>query len=123
MATASVIHPITVPRDVHTTLNYYFPTDSEPPYNYVYDPPPNVPRTNIGLEPRSVVIQDVRGTELEHAASLDVHGFQFVRHTSTEVAFVDEARIKDVYYKEIEELLKRDIPSAKRVFIFDHTVR
>ena len=115
MATAAVL----APRDVPTTLNYYKPLDDQPPHTYAY-PVEGQPQTNIGGEPHPAVVHDVRGREAEF--SLDVHGFQFVRHVSAETEFVDEQRIKEVYYKEAEELLKR-VTGAKRVLIFDNTIR
>lgn len=115
MATAAVL----TPHDVQTTLNYYKPAD-EPPFNYVEDVPEGKPRTNIQEDPRTVVIHDVRGKE--DTVSLDKTGFQFVKHESAEKEFVDEEAIKTVYYKEVEELLKKET-GAKRVFIFDHTIR
>ena len=111
------------PHDVSTTLNYFAPLGdpSEEAYRYIYvTPPPGKHEHNLGDDPRPVVVHDARGREDEF--SLDVHGFQFVRHVSAETEFVDEQRIKEVYYKEAEELLKR-VTGAKRVLIFDNTIR
>ncbi|KIJ17764.1 hypothetical protein PAXINDRAFT_130125 [Paxillus involutus ATCC 200175] len=108
------------PRDVSTTLNYYTPTDDQPPYNYVDEPPVGVPRSNVGQDTRPVIIHDARGKE--DALGLDISGFQFVQSPSDEKDFVDEERIKTVYYAEVEEILKKHA-GAKRVFIFDHTIR
>lgn len=36
---------------------------------------------------------------------------------------MDEAKIKDVHYKEVEELLKKHVSGVKRYHIFDHTIR
>ncbi|KAH8109312.1 methyltransferase [Phellopilus nigrolimitatus] len=116
MAAAAVL----TPHDVPTSLNYYTPEGDETPYQYVRDPPPGKPKHNLGNEAHPAVIHDVRGKE--DTVSLDTTGFQFVRHTSTEKDFLDEERIQTVYYKEVEELLKRET-GAKRVFIFDHTIR
>ncbi|EIW59405.1 uncharacterized protein TRAVEDRAFT_71487 [Trametes versicolor FP-101664 SS1] len=118
MATAAVLSP----HDVPTTLNYYAPTDdsSEPPYSYLHTPPAGKPRTNVGQDPRPVVVHDVRGRE--HELTLDTVGFQFMTAPSAETAFDDEARIKTEYYREVEQLLKT-VTGAKRVFIFDHTIR
>lgn len=107
-------------RDVQTTLNYYVPLDTQPPYNYVDDPPAGVPRSNVGEDTRPVVIHDARGKG--DALGLDVSGFQFVHHPSVVKDFVDEDKIKTVYYPEIEDILKKHT-GAKRVFIFDHTIR
>lgn len=118
MATAAVL----TPHDVPTTLNYYAPTDNsaESPYSYVQTPPEGKPRSNVGKDPRPVVVHDARGRE--HELTLDTSGFQFVKAPSKETAFDDEERIKTEYYKEVEELLK-SVAGAKRVFIFDHTIR
>lgn len=117
MATASVLPP----RDVHTTLNYSSFLTDETPYNYVYNPPDNKPRTNLLPEPHPALIHDIRGKE--DTVSLDKNGFAFVKSPSKETEFVDEERIKDIYYKEVEELLKKHVPGVKRVHIFDHTIR
>ncbi|KAI5120123.1 hypothetical protein M0805_001891 [Coniferiporia weirii] len=116
MATAGVL----TPHDVPTSLNYYTPVGEEKPFQYVYEPPEGTPKHNIGAEPHPAVIHDVRGKE--DTVGLDKTGFQFVKHESVEAEFLDEERIRTVYYKEVEELLKREV-GAKRVFIFDHTIR
>ena len=120
MATATV-H---APHDVATTLNYYTnpPNPEEPPYFYSpkAEPPAGKPRSNLASKPYPAVIHDVRGKE--ETVGLDKTGFQFVKHTSVEKEFLDEERVKDVYYKEVEELLK-NVTGAKRVLIFDHTIR
>ncbi|KAF9495070.1 hypothetical protein BDN71DRAFT_901109 [Pleurotus eryngii] len=118
MATAAVI----APHDVQATLNYLGKEtlDGQIPFNILYKVPPEVPRTNITIDPHEVVIHDARGQE--DAVSLDKTGFQFVKHVSQEKDFLDDKAIEANYYKEVEELLKRET-GAKRVFIFDHTVR
>jgi len=108
------------PRDVPTTLNYYIPTDDFPAYNYVEEPPEGVVRTNVGTDARSVIIHDVRGRE--DTIGLNKTGFQFVPHVSQEKDFTDEEAIKTTYYKEVEDILKK-YAGAKKVTIFDHTIR
>ena len=111
------------PHDVSTTLNYYKPLGdpSEEAYRYIYlAPPAGRLEHNLGEDPHPVVVHDARGCEAEF--SLDVHGFQFLAHESAETEFEDEERIKGVYYKETEELLEK-ATGAKRVVIFDHTIR
>jgi len=109
-------------HDVHTTLNYLSNdgVESEAPYNYVESPPEGQPKSNITADVRPVVIHDVRGRE--NTVGLDKTGFQFVPHVSGEKEFLDEEAIKTRYYKEVEELLKKET-GANRVFIFDHTIR
>ncbi|KAI0632407.1 hypothetical protein C8Q77DRAFT_1159035 [Trametes polyzona] len=117
MAIADVL----TPHDVQTTLNYFKAVDDEPPYRYIYlTPPAGKPDHNLGDDPRPVVVHDARGREDEF--SLDVNGFQFARHVSAEKKFVDEEAIKAGYYQEVEALLK-NVTGAKRVVIFDHTIR
>ncbi|KAG6377064.1 hypothetical protein JVT61DRAFT_1114 [Boletus reticuloceps] len=108
------------PRDVQSTLNYYTPLDSQPPYYYVDDSPEGVPKTNVGQGTHPVVIHDARGKG--DTLGLDVSGFQFVHYPSAEKDFADEDKIKSAYYAEVEDILKKCI-GAKRVFIFDHTIR
>ena len=116
MATAAVL----APHDVPTSLNYYTPIGTEEPYQYVLSPPEGKEPNNLGVEPHDVTVHDARGRESDF--SLDTSGFQFVKYPSAEKEFDDEERIKAVYYPEVEALLK-EVAGAKRVFIFDHTIR
>ena len=118
MATAAVLahHPVS------TSLNYFASTSNgEPPYNFTYSPPPDgLPQSNISVEAIDTVVHDIRGRE--DTVSLDTTGFQFVPHVSQEKQFVDDEAIRARYYKEVEELLKEHT-GAKRILIFDHTIR
>lgn len=56
-------------------------------------------------EAKSVVIQDIRGEEQKY--TLDVHGFQYVRHEITGVSnWSDEAQIKEIVIPETEKLVR-----------------
>ncbi|KAI0041995.1 hypothetical protein FA95DRAFT_1598698 [Auriscalpium vulgare] len=117
MATAAVLSP----HDVHTQLTYFVSTTTgEPPYNYTYSPPEGTPQSNIVRETYPMTIHDVRGKE--DTVSLDTTGFAFIKHVSEEKEFVDDEAITSKYYKEVEEILKKEA-GAKKVFIFDHTIR
>ncbi|EPS97536.1 hypothetical protein FOMPIDRAFT_1128214 [Fomitopsis schrenkii] len=118
MATVATLSP----HDVPTTMNYYAPLENntEAPYNFVNEPPVGTLRSNVGVDPHPVVVHDARGRESEF--HIDINGFQYVKYPSVEKEFDNDARIEDVYYKEVEELLKKEV-GAKRVFIFDHTIR
>ncbi|KAG2129140.1 hypothetical protein DEU56DRAFT_817992 [Suillus clintonianus] len=111
---------VLAPHDVQTTLNFYKPINDELPYNYIGEPPVGVPRSNVGADVQQVVIHDIRGKE--DTIGLDKTGFQFVTHKSVEKDFVDEEAIQTKYYAEVEDILKKHT-GAKRVFIFDHTIR
>jgi hypothetical protein len=54
--------------------------------------------------------------------SLEREGFVFVRHDTQVKNFYDEAEVRSLYYKETEELVKKT-SGAKRVVVFDHTLR
>lgn len=89
-------------HDIDTTLNFFKPTEdgSAPAPAYMDNPvtferPPEI---------HKVTVRDVSGDEDRY--SLDSHGFQFVQHTSEEKDFLDEDRVKDRYYKEVDTLIK-----------------
>jgi len=54
--------------------------------------------------------------------NLEVDGFRFARHDTKMQNFLDEAEVKRVYYPEMEALIKAE-SGAKRVVVFDHTLR
>jgi hypothetical protein len=53
---------------------------------------------------------------------LDVHGFRYAHHDTQMKNFMDADEIKRVYYPEMVELIKAE-SGAKRVVVFDHTLR
>lgn len=108
-------------RDVETTFNYFAPLDDEPPFQYTYKVPEGQRQGNVGKDPQPAVVHDVRGKEEKYGIGLDTSGFQYVKHESVEKDFTGEGRITSVYYREVEELLKKEV-GAKRIFIFDHTI-
>lgn len=89
-------------HDVETTLNYYKdPGDgSEPAPAYVGRPE----TYERPAETLDVTVHDIRGQEKNY--TLDQNGFQIYAHRSVEVDFVDDEKIKSVYYPETEQLLK-----------------
>lgn len=62
------------------------------------------------------------GRAIADRLSLDREGFILVRHDTQVKNFYDEAEVRSVYYKETEELVKKS-SGAKRVVVFDHTLR
>ncbi|HWV41369.1 CmcJ/NvfI family oxidoreductase [Pseudorhodoplanes sp.] len=75
-------------------------------------------RTLGTLDPRSVVIRNGRRRE----TTLDGEGFMLVWHETEVADFYDETQIRDVYYPEVIDLIQRQ-SGAKRVVVFDHTLR
>ncbi|KZL84500.1 methyltransferase-like protein [Colletotrichum incanum] len=106
-------------RAVVTTINYYDdPGDGSPPTPIIVG---GQKVTNERkMTPRTMTVTDITGDEDKFA--LDTHGFQYIRHTSVENDFVDEERVKAVYYPEMEKVYK-DITGASRVVIFNHQIR
>ncbi len=96
--------------DTHTRLVTDPSVEAEA---YVGVPPlPGKPDTNVIEGPSPVIVHDARSREGEF--SLDKSGFQFVKHVSTEREFTDDERIKNVYYKKVEELLKNVTGAPRR---------
>jgi len=54
--------------------------------------------------------------------TLPTHGFTLVRHDTAVRDFYDEAEVLRVYYPEVERLIEAQT-GAKRVVVFDHTIR
>lgn len=88
---------------VETTLNYH----SEDTDSFVAGTAGHYLRS---FDPKTVHIRDVRGHESTY--SLDKHGFEFHDHVSRENDCDDEAKIEEVVYKEITELLKQKSESV-----------
>lgn len=101
--------PTNSPRDVPTTLNYFKPNeDGSPPAPAIIGRPETYDRPVLST---SVIVHDIRGSEQDY--NLDTTGFQVVKHESEEKEFTDEEKIKDIYYKEVEEILKKAYLTSK----------
>jgi len=109
----------TVVDAVEAEVNYLAPGIDQP-FIYAYKPPPGMPRGNIVLEPRRVVIRNAR--PLVPQPSLDREGFLLRRYATEIVDFYDDEEVKRVYYPEVEELV-RDATGASAVVMFDHIRR
>ncbi|KAL9100314.1 MAG: hypothetical protein Q9163_004293 [Psora crenata] len=117
-------HPI--PRGTVTSpLNFYAPpSDGSKPYNYVEQPPAGQSERNYGDEEVDVTIHDIRGKE--SSFNLDDNAFAALQHISegAERDFIDDASVREKYYPEVEKLLLEHVPGgAKRILLFDHTIR
>ncbi len=62
------------------------------------------------------------GRTIVDRLSLEREGFVLVNHETKMKNFYDEAEVRSVYYHETEELVKQT-SGAKRVLVFDHTLR
>jgi hypothetical protein len=83
--------------------------------------PNNIRRRSSGAqEAKKVTIGD--GRALAGELSLDRNGFVLVRHPTAMRDFFDAAELKAVYSREIERLVA-ELSGARRVVMFDHTLR
>ncbi|KAL8822340.1 MAG: hypothetical protein Q9191_006921 [Dirinaria sp. TL-2023a] len=109
---------------VPATFNFYTPPeDGSKPFNYVEKPPEGQPQRNFSDTSIEVTVNDIRGHETEY--NLDRSAFAALTNIppSAEKDFTDDASVKQNYYPEVEQLLLDHVPGAKRIFLFDHTVR
>ena len=109
----------TAPQTIEPTVNYLI-NDGTEVFTYTGGAGSLDVRTGGAQNPQKVVMQNGRPHINEF--KLDVDGFRFVRHDTKMANFLDEAEIKRVYYPEMEALIKAE-SGAKRVVVFDHTLR
>ena len=107
------------PDQIETTLNYIV-DDGNKIFTIVAAPGGQDARRGGTPDPRRVTIHNGRPHANEFA--LERHGFRFVRHDTKVADFYDEDQIRRVYYPEMEALIKAE-SGAKRVVVFDHTLR
>jgi hypothetical protein len=116
-----VIDAPTSSRTIQAELNYLV-SDGRKPVTFQYDPPPGVPKRSGVYRSHLVQISNARLAPPPGALSLDRNGFELHRHASALRDFSDRSAIETVYYDEAERLLK-DKTGARKVVIFDHTLR
>lgn len=104
---------------VEAALNFVTPATIRA-RNYNFEPPPGVPRTSAQYAAHRVPIWDMRPVAARF--SLDREGLSLVERASSVRDFYDEDEIRDTYYAETEDLLE-EVTGAKRVIVFDHTIR
>lgn len=123
-ALLNVTTDIPIPRgDTYSKLVFQGPSeDGSTPFHYVDEPPAGQPKRNFVEVLHEVTIHDIRGRE--HEFDLNVNGFGVLSGIeSQEKEFTNDESIRKNYYPEVERLVLEKVPGAKRVFIFDHTVR
>jgi hypothetical protein len=107
------------PDQIEATLNYIV-DDGSKVFTIVAGPGGQDVRSGGTPDPRRVTIYNGRLHEKDFA--LERHGFRFLRHDTKVKEFYDEDEIRRVYYPEMEALIKTE-SGAKRVVVFDHTLR
>ncbi|MBV8122245.1 MAG: methyltransferase [Alphaproteobacteria bacterium] len=110
----------TEPKTLEATLNYFVDTGARP-VSLVAAPGESDKRLGGGTsEPHRVTLGNGRLHIGEFA--IEKTGFRFVRHPTEVADFYDEDEIRRVYYPEMVALIKAEA-GAKRVVVFDHTLR
>ena len=105
--------------DVSAPLTFITPSDTKPVFHSsAYTG--GAPRVFFATERHTVVIEDMR--PLAGALSLDHEGFELLRHETAVRDLYDDEAIENVYYPEIDALL-RSVTGASRVVVFDATRR
>lgn len=104
---------------VAAKLAYLAPM-AETPFNYSYGPPAGMPRTNAVYDERTVAVHSMR--PIADGLSLEGEGIALARRKSEVADFYDADELKRVYYPETEALVL-ELTGARRVLVFDHTVR
>jgi hypothetical protein len=105
---------------IEATLDYFAATDATP-VTLVAAPGAIDRRIGGGAsDPRRVRVRNGR-PEIGRFA-LERDGFRFIDHATKVADFYDEEEIRRVYYPEVEALIKAE-SGARRVVVFDHTLR
>lgn len=146
--TMSQSRQATIPAVPKPQINVFLEYQEEVPGKKIgryidYDEGTPVPDTHRDVhKPTEVVIRN--GRTVEDSPSFLTHGFQLFQNVETKLKTSDEfddapltqngsdsiddtanssSKIRSLYYPEMESLIKRAVPEAKKVIIFDHTVR
>ncbi len=105
--------------EVEAPVNYIVPNGKKA-YAYEYDPPAGTPRRSSEYREQRVRIRNARN--LHPSPALDRQGFELRPHPTRVKDFYDPAEVLEVYYPELESLVK-EATGASSVVVFDHTVR
>jgi len=109
----------TAPDTIQATLTY-IRNNGEKIFTETAAPGGSDVRSGGTQDPHRVAIRNGR----QHAKgfTLDLEGFHFVRHDTRVADFFNEGEVRSTYYAEMEALVKAE-SGAKRVVVFDHTLR
>ncbi len=112
--------PIQAVPYVESSLSFVGDAPGTPTHYFDVEPPRGVP-PRYPTVPHALRIYDARGTA--DALSIDRQGFVLARHPEGVLPdFRDEQAIRSVYYPALERLVQR-VTGARRVVVFDHTLR
>jgi hypothetical protein len=106
-------------QTIEPVVNYIV-NDGAEVFTYTGGPGSTEVRSGGNPDPHKVVMHN--GRPYIGKFTLDGDGFRFVHHDTKVKDFFDADEIKRVYYPEMEALVKAE-SGAKRVVVFDHTIR
>jgi hypothetical protein len=104
---------------VKANMNYSV-DNGRPPDYYFYEPDPSVVLNPPGTDTQEVKIYD--GWSVSNQFSLDTEGFELKPFEAQFTNFGDDDAVKAEFYRHIVDFVKLHT-GAKRVEVFDHTVR
>ena len=107
------------PATIEASL-FYLARGADKLVTYVAAPGGRDERSGGGSETHRVTIHN--GRPLAGDFVFEREGFRFVDHATRVADFFDDAEVRRVYYPECEALIK-EVSGAKRVVVFDHTLR
>ena len=105
--------------DTHANFNYTVDNGVSPEV-YFYDVPSGTPARQPGDDPQQMAIHD--GWSRAQSFSLDREGFAFREFSSPFERWDDDGAIHKEFYGSVTEFVRQTV-GAKRVVIFDHTIR
>ena len=121
LAEATLSAPRATPArpPVEALMQYLADTSVKP---VTYNPPAGtgIPRREGHYRDFTVRIRN--GRPLARSFSLDRQAFVLTSHDTQVRDFYDEGEVSEIYFPEVEALIKRET-GASKVVIFDHTVR
>ena len=108
-------------KTVRTIMNYTLDNGRAPNF-YFYKPGPSEKKNfnPAGTDEREVEVED--GWDLVETFDPDKHGFALKNFGDKFSAFDDEAEVTKTFYEQIMAFIKKNT-GAKRVEVFDHTIR
>lgn len=109
----------TAPATIEASVNYLLDTGVTP-YTFTGGPGSTFVESSGKQDPHTVTIHNGRLHADEFTLERD--GFHFVPHDTRVADFFDPDQIRNVYYPEMEALVKAET-GASRVVVFDHTLR
>lgn len=104
---------------VRASFNYTLDTGVEPEI-YFYGTPQGTPMREPGDDPHEMEVQD--GWFRAQSFSVDREGFALREFRSPFEAWDDDAAIRSEFYGAVSKFVRETV-GAKRVVIFDHTIR